>query len=191
VTDLEADVDEPNDFADFDSEMEDVVQQPKPETKVDEEKLLDGAEASDHSGSGAQLTPPASNTPLSAHRASASIATVLVDPLSHGSADPDHELADAMADVSINDPLLNPQQQEETTTVVVSPNAVSQPMPINTSTNARDPGDSDLLSPDRVAAPECPMTPRNDVGPFVLDGSASRTNSQRQNMNGEVVSGDS
>ncbi|KAF2635282.1 FHA domain-containing protein [Massarina eburnea CBS 473.64] len=33
------------------------------------------------------------------------------------------------------------------------------------------------LGPDRAS--ECPMTPRNDVGPFVLDGSAGRAGGQR------------
>ena len=35
------------------------------------------------------------------------------------------------------------------------------------------------LSPDRVVAPECPMTPRNDAGPFVFDGSAGRGSGRR------------
>jgi hypothetical protein len=35
----------------------------------------------------------------------------------------------------------------------------------------------DALGTDR--APDCPMTPRNDAGPFVLDGSAGRAAGQR------------
>ncbi|KAF1960975.1 hypothetical protein CC80DRAFT_403549 [Byssothecium circinans] len=63
--------------------------------------------------------------------------------------------------------------------------SVTQPVSINVA-SANEAGLSPLyhlnnstngLSPDR--APDCPMTPRNDAGPFVLDGSAGRAAGQR------------
>lgn len=63
--------------------------------------------------------------------------------------------------------------------------SITQPVTINITNSNEHPGlspmfrrnESDGLSPER--APECPMTPRNDAGPFVLDGSAGRGSGTR------------
>jgi len=61
--------------------------------------------------------------------------------------------------------------------VSIASSSVTHPVAINISSANEGVGLSPMfresygLSPDR--APDCPMTPRNDAGPFVLDGSGS------------------
>lgn len=64
--------------------------------------------------------------------------------------------------------------------------SVTQPVVFNSISHNESPGlsplfqrDANGLSPDRV--PDGPMTPRNDAGPFVLDGSGGRTREESPN----------
>jgi hypothetical protein len=82
-----------------------------------------------------------------------------------------------------NQPLPVPATPQRTLAPAPS-SSVTQPVSINVLSANESYGLSpliqnadDALSPDR--APECPMTPRNDAGPFVLDGSAGRAAGQR------------
>lgn len=88
-------------------------------------------------------------------------------------------------------PQTSPQRHPLSPAFTSSP--IAQPVPImNSGVNPSNnsglfpgrsiPSDSSIqyaLSPDRVVAPECPMTPRNDAGPFVFDGSAGRGSGRR------------
>lgn len=160
VTDLEADVDEPTDW------------------DVELENLDAPAEASDNPESqedgDRQLTPRAS-------------AMALLD------AAPERDNNDALdmtgleaaiSSMRVLDTMNAPSTPQRQTSPAAS-SSVTQPVSINI-TSANEVGVSPLfrmasdgLSPERAV--EGPMTPRNDAGPFVLDGSGgtSRTPARR------------
>lgn len=98
------------------------------------------------------------------------------------------DLQQAISNISITDSLNGianqpiPQTPERHLTPVTS--SVTQPVTINVSGSNEFSGLSPLypahhdgLTPDRVH--DGPMTPRNDAGPFVLDGSAGRAGGSR------------
>lgn len=142
VADLEADVEDPGEFEDWDDEAQDAVS-PPPEDR--------------------HITPRASTAPLNG--------VPPTDPTTELSA-----LNHAITNITIHDAPPNPQTPFRP---LEPPSAsVTQPVSIDRGPDAFN-GLSPLylaahdgLAPDR--AHDGPMTPRNDAGPFVLDGSAGR-----------------
>lgn len=158
VTDLEADVDDPVDF----DEWEDESPQETGEVKAN------GSSQEDR-----HVTPKASTNALSALAGSH---------ISFG------DLEAAISNITISEPATQPANDATdgpATPLRSSPpfasSSVTQPVHINivaanesvglTPLQNRSSNSSDGLSPS--GAPEGPMTPRNDAGPFVLDGSGS------------------
>jgi E3 ubiquitin-protein ligase DMA1/2 len=172
VTDLEADIDDIQDFPASDSELEEMQ-----EPALKEKENAENGDSSSQGGDGAQFTPPASNTPLSTNRDTDAGRVANLD----GSHDVDSELLSSMTRINISDPPVatvtaaSPTGPADASSP--SPHAVTAPVSIHAPSRS-----SNSLSPDRagVGGPDCPMTPRNDVGPFVLDGSASRASSTRR-----------
>lgn len=161
VTDLEADVDEPQMWED-DFEI-DENEDPKGKTPAAETDS-DGAP---------HLTPQASHNDLAeaSRTANARIS--------------EEELAAAMDGVCIRDPLINPPSDHSTPqrtalSAATPSTAISQPVAIVSPSAGQN--DSSSLFP-TISTPngrlsserpsDCPMTPRNDAGPFVLDGQGS------------------
>ncbi|KAH6642336.1 FHA domain-containing protein [Boeremia exigua] len=151
VADLEADVDDPGEFEDWDEE---------PQANSDSAPDAENPPADRH------VTPRASAVPL------------------NGTAENGTDLAElqhAITRISINESIQHPQtpfRPIEPTTA-----SVTQPVSID-----RGPGAFNGLSPLYLAAHDGlapdrahdgPMTPRNDAGPFVLDGSAGRASRLR------------
>lgn len=64
-------------------------------------------------------------------------------------------------------------------------------MPPRTDSNHLDPARTQTPDADRLINGEGPLTPRNDVGPFILDGSAGRRATSRVAALAEVTEGDS
>lgn len=92
---------------------------------------------------------------------------------------------DAMAGLSFSD--AHHVSDDTDSPVEVPSNATAQPLPISTNSAANR---ARALSPDGIVPDsDFPMTPRNDAGPFVLDGSGGRANNssrlpeQNQSMN--------
>ena len=150
VGDLEADVEDPGEFEQWDNEAEIGLEEPE-------------SAASSHER---QLTPRASAVPL-----------VNSPPISNESSLA--ELAAALSSYNIADSLNGIASQPVPGTV--DPNdfiTVIQPVTIRM--NAREgsgrspnfPSTANHLGADRPT--DCPMTPRNNAGPFVLDGDAGR-----------------
>ena len=172
VADLEADVEDMGDFESWDAD-----------------DAQNDATGSDPESQDRHITPKASTTALPAVQADSvetngqSASTTLEETLSRIRIT--HDALDSIA----NSPApaaavpVTPQAQR-----IPTPNSSSatQTVSINVQ-SANDAGLTPLyhhmnsgttgLNLDR--APDCPMTPRNDVGPFVLDGSAGRAAGQR------------
>lgn len=167
VTDLEADVDDPVDFEEWDEE----AAQDSAESKVD-----GGSSQEDR-----HVTPKASTTGLNSLSSD--------DAWASGSHISFGDLEAAISNISITDSVNNTPNAHtavEPATPHRSPasfvsSSITQPVSINitaanesvglTPLHNRSSNSSDGLSPN--GAPEGPMTPRNDAGPFVLDGSGS------------------
>ncbi|OCL07719.1 hypothetical protein AOQ84DRAFT_294567 [Glonium stellatum] len=192
VADLEADVEEPNEYEEWDEELEKTAET---SNASEEAQAEDGAP---------QITPRASQLPL-ANPPSASGTRTANGRISLS------DLEAAVSVISIQDsandiasqptllsqqhlqpsPQIAPQRNLAPSTPASTP--IAQPVPIMNSAATLSnnsglfPGrsasnDSSVqysLSPDRAVAPECPMTPRNDAGPFVFDGSAGRGSGRR------------
>lgn len=171
VTDLEADVDDPVEF----EEWEEDATQEDGETKTDAESSPEDR----------HVTPKASTNGLNSLTSD--------DAWTSGSHISFGDLEAAISNITIAESLNNianaptgadPSTPERSPAPSVSASAsasVTQPVSINvTAANEsvgltpvynRSSNSSDGLSPN--GAPEGPMTPRNDAGPFVLDGSGS------------------
>ncbi|KAF2188969.1 hypothetical protein K469DRAFT_564943 [Zopfia rhizophila CBS 207.26] len=171
VTDLEADVEEPGDFEEWDDDVA-------------------NANEASNSQDDRQTTPRASQLPMiNAPEATSAQGNGQIS-LS--------DLEAALSTISIQDSLnqianQNPSTPQRLTNPAGS-SSVTQPVSINMAQTNASLGVSPLfqnasdgLSPERV--PECPMTPRNDAGPFVLDGSAGRGTGTRSRDDSSPSSG--
>ncbi len=148
VADLEADVEDPGEFEDWEDE---------PHANGDLAANAENPSEDRH------ITPRASTVPLNGTTA--------------GPANTDlTDLQQAITNISIHDPPLNPQTPYRPLEPMTA--SVTQPVTIERGPdgfNGMSPlylAAHDGLAPDRVH--DGPMTPRNDAGPFVLDGSAGR-----------------
>lgn len=163
VADLEADVDEPSDW---DVELEDADMQATPSETADSQEDADR-----------QLTPRAS-------------AVALMNAAPERDNNDGLNMSDLEAALSSIRVLNNMNQAHQASQTPSTPqrqitpapsSSVTQPVSINITT-ANEVGvsplfrtPSDGLSPERAV--EGPMTPRNDAGPFVLDGSGGTNRS--------------
>jgi hypothetical protein len=154
VADLEADVEDPGEFEDW-----------------EEEAQADGDAAAntENPPEDRHVTPRASVVPLNGTSAG------------NGSTDLS-DLQDAITNISISaDSTTNPQTPYRPLEPMTA--SVTQPVSIDRGPdgyNGLSPlylAAHDGLAPDR--AHDGPMTPRNDAGPFVLDGSAGRAAGSR------------
>ncbi|KAJ4299556.1 hypothetical protein N0V90_004802 [Kalmusia sp. IMI 367209] len=165
VTDLEADVDDPVDF----EEWEEDVAQENGESQT----------AGESSQEDRHVTPKASTNGLNSLSGDGWNSN---NHISFG------DLEAAISNITISDSLngiadLPPPEPStpQRSPVPFASSSVTQPVAINVSAanesvgltplQQRSSNSSDGLSPN--GAPEGPMTPRNDAGPFVLDGSGS------------------
>ncbi|KAF2705949.1 FHA domain-containing protein [Pleomassaria siparia CBS 279.74] len=164
VADLEADVEDPGEFEEWDDDA----------AQVEEESKQNGEEKS----ADRHVTPRSSTMPLINHAATADDSATDFMQFS--------DLEAAISNITIGEslngiasqPVPNPSTpQRFMPAAPTSP--VTQSVAINiTGISERSglsplyPAVANALSPNGVA--EGPMTPRNDAGPFVLDGSAGR-----------------
>lgn len=153
VADLEADVEDPGEFEDWDEE---------PQTNGD--STVDAQPPSEDR----HVTPRASAVPLNGTTAE------------NGHTDLS-DLQQAITNISINESTANPQTPFRPIEPMTA--SVTQAVSIDRGPdgfNGLSPlylAAHDGLVPDR--AHDGPMTPRNDAGPFVLDGSAGRNGASR------------
>ncbi|KAF1999906.1 hypothetical protein P154DRAFT_522978 [Amniculicola lignicola CBS 123094] len=162
VTDLEAEVDDPGDFEIWDDEVAESTHEPQ----------ANGTETNGDR----HVTPRTSTGPLN------QVETNATQTNGHDLA----HLQNALSNITIgsqDQPAPDPATPHRF--LSAAPSSVTQPVSINLGAANDNPGLSPLfrngsagLSPDQ-RAPECPMTPRNDAGPFVLDGSAGRASAAR------------
>lgn len=167
MTDLEADVEDPGDFEEWDDDV----------AAANGEALANGADLQEDR----HVTPRASGMPL----VNAPDGAPTNGQISFA------DLEAAISNINIADSLNGianqPVPAPTTPQRLISPaqsSSVTQPVSINiTGNNERSglsplfPTVSDGLTPERTQ--DCPMTPRNDAGPFVLDGSAGRGSGNR------------
>ncbi|KAH7139120.1 hypothetical protein B0J11DRAFT_423353 [Dendryphion nanum] len=164
VADLEADVEDMGEFEEWDEDVAQETAEPAPNgTAPTEDK---------------HVTPRDSAVPL-ANDAAGNSQTNGQFTLG--------DLEAVLSNINIGDSLNNianaPVPAPTTPHRYISPapaSSVTQPVSINLTAANEGAGfspvfarDANGLSPDR--APDCPMTPRNDAGPFVLDGSGGRS----------------
>ncbi len=159
VADLEEDVEDPGEFEDWNEEPE--------RPNGDASSKLDEKQGDRH------VTPRTSMAPLNGTLNNQGEGVDLSD------------LHQAISHITISESSHQqvPQTPERHLTPV-PPSSVTQPVTIDITGTGDHPGLSPLnpiisngLTPDRVQ--EGPMTPRNDIGPFVLDGSAGRAGGNR------------
>jgi hypothetical protein len=164
VADLEADVEDMGEFESWDDEAE-------------QTNGVDSAEPQDR-----HVTPKASTNAL---------AEQVVRPPREPAPSDMSDLEAALSTITIADTVNGIAGQSTTspatpqrTMAPAQSSSVTQPVSINIVGANEAAGLSPLfqhthdpLSTER--APDCPMTPRNDAGPFVLDGSAGRAAGQR------------
>lgn len=152
MADLEADVEDPGEFEDWEDEVQ---------------ASGDAAASTDNPPADRHVTPRASAVPLNGTGTTAEPTDLL-------------DLQHAITNININGPPANPQTPYRPLEPMTA--SVTQPVTID-----RDPDAFDGLSPLYLAAHDGlapdrahdgPMTPRNDAGPFVLDGSAGRAGSR-------------
>ena len=167
VADLEADVEDLGDFEEWDDEVM---------------QALEAEQNGKSSQEDRQATPRASGVPSTVVNGLGST----TQPNGQSSLS---DLEVAITNISIGDSINGIASDTypvlETPQRFISPaqsSSVTQPVNINITDNG-DAGLSPLfpdaasgLSPERPQ--DCPMTPRNDAGPFVLDGSAGRGSSR-------------
>lgn len=164
VADLEADVDEPADFSESDDEVEKAILESK--VVINETNEAGGA-----------VTPRATQPPADGSNNRDGVSSES-SPRSPAPADEpiDDTIVAAMASASLNDTgseaspgsSLSPASGNST-----GARAGSTPRPIPLPQRSNN-----SLSPERTSngiTSEGPLTPRNDLGPFILDGSAGRT----------------
>lgn len=160
VADLEADVEDLGEFESWDDDVEQT-------NGEDSEGLQDR-----------HVTPKASTNAL----ADNSLANARIDLSDLEAAISNINIADSLNGIA-NQPVAAPATPQRSLAPAPS-SSVTQPVAINIVGANEASGLSPLfqhsnngLAADR--APDCPMTPRNDAGPFVLDGSAGRAAGQR------------
>lgn len=170
VADLEADVEDPGEFEEWDEEAGEA----NGDSTTKEDK---------------HVTPRDSTLPLNNGETSAPNGQ-----LSLG------ELETALSNINIVESLSsianqpgNPSTPQRFIPPIPS-SSVTQPVAINLTGNNENsglaplyPNNSNGLSPERVH--DGPMTPRNDAGPFVLDGSAGRASNSRPREGESPISG--
>ena len=154
VADLEADVEDPGEFEDWEEEAQ-----------TNGDSVLNAESPSEDR----HATPRASAVPLNGSATAEAGNTGLSD------------LQQAITNISITDSTANPQTPFRPLEPKTA--SVTQPVSIDRGSdgfNGLSPlylAAHDGLAPDR--AHDGPMTPRNDAGPFVLDGSAGRAGGSR------------
>lgn len=167
VADLEADIEDPGEFEEWD---DDVAQEAQAQANGEK------PQADRH------ITPRSSTIPLNGNSAA--------DQPPNGMTFDDLEaaissinLADSLNGIA-NQPIANPSTPQRYIPPVAS-SSITQPVNINiTGVDERSglsplyPASANAISPNGV--PEGPLTPRNDAGPFVLDGSGGRTGTTRR-----------
>lgn len=159
VADLEEDVEDPGEFEDWEGDAEQTNSDPTKATQEQGDR---------------HATPRASMAPVNGNNSDENTdLPALQQAISHMT------FAESLNDVAHQQ---IPQTPERHLTPVTS--SVTQPVSINISGSNEFSGLSPLypaphegLTPDR--AQDGPMTPRNDAGPFVLDGSAGRAAGNR------------
>lgn len=170
VADLEADVEDPGEFETWDDDVEQTT----------------GADSS--SQQNRHVTPKSSTN-------------ALCDSSSSNHAHAQQSLSDLEAAISniviseslngiANQPVSVPTTPQRNPPLAAS-SSVTQPVSINITGANESSGLSPLFQHTTVTlngdrAPEGPMTPRNDAGPFVLDGSAGRNGGQRLREGAEL-----
>jgi hypothetical protein len=166
VADLEEDFEDLPDFEDWDE-----TEQPNGESTVQVE----------HEDTDRHITPRASLVPLNAQ---ASVNDALDDEGGASLADLQHAISNISISDSLNGIANAPVAQTPERRIEPQTSSVTQPVTINITGANEYSGLSPLyqshhdgLTPDRVH--DGPMTPRNDAGPFVLDGSAGRAAGSR------------
>ncbi|KAF2011260.1 hypothetical protein BU24DRAFT_353952 [Aaosphaeria arxii CBS 175.79] len=164
VADLEADVEDPGEFEEWDEEA----------SNANGDSSEDNAAPKEDK----HVTPRASTVPLATNAEGGAQASGDLSLAELQSALSTINIADSLSQIA-NAPVPNPSTPQRFITPAAS-SSVTQPVTINITANNEHSGLSPLfhtevngLSPERVA--EGPLTPRNDAGPFVLDGSAGRT----------------
>lgn len=160
VADLEEDVEDPADYEDWDEEAE-----------------QENGESTAQVAGARHITPRSSTVPMSTG------APVNGTSEDEGGA---HlgDIQRGMSTLAVTDTAIEPNPQTPERRPEPPTSSVTQPVTINVS-GANDfsglaplyPSNHDGLTPDRVH--DGPMTPRNDAGPFVLDGSAGRASGSR------------
>ncbi|KAF2734522.1 hypothetical protein EJ04DRAFT_466646 [Polyplosphaeria fusca] len=160
VADLEEDVEDPGDFEEWDEEVAD----------ANSGEETNGTKEDRHA------------TPRSSNGESANGGISLMD------------LESALSNINVTDstpslttrsaPPTNPATPPRST-VPVPTSSVTQPVAINVANTVEQSGMSPLFHTERGGLcpehnGELPMTPRNNAGPFVLDGSAGRANNSQQ-----------
>ncbi|KAK8209774.1 FHA domain-containing protein [Phyllosticta capitalensis] len=168
VNDLDADVSEPEDFDDeMDESLDEVL---------------------------ARAKGPNTNGSLSIEEEVEGTATPRPIGESGPSSDPDQETSDGGVQT--------PPDEDSQDDAAGSASATSGPIPIATPANGAsgatpfgsstilntpNPRTQYALTPTPASTGlDCPMTPRNDAGPFVLDGSGTRSNNRRSSMDEAV-----
>lgn len=206
VNDLDADVSEPEDFDDeMDESLDEVLARAKgPNTNgsLSIEEEVEGTATPRPIGV-AQTTPVVEAAMTGAVPASSSeeddmslaLAGVgLAGEESGPSSDPDQETSDGGVQT--------PPDEDSQDDAAGSASATSGPIPIATPANGAsgatpfgsstilntpNPRTQYALTPTPASTGlDCPMTPRNDAGPFVLDGSGTRSNNRRSSMDEAV-----
>jgi hypothetical protein len=169
VADLEEDVEDPPDFEDWEEDAE--------QADGDSTAKIENGEGDRHITPRASLVPMNAQAPVNGNNENEAGVSLA-------------DLQQVISNISITDslngiasqPIPNPQTPERRAEPPTS--SVTQPVTINV-TGANEysglsplyPSQHDGLTPDRVH--DGPMTPRNDAGPFVLDGSAGRAAGNR------------
>lgn len=175
VADLEADVEDPGEFEEWDEEVAQVngESQEHGESSQGDRHVTPRASA-------IALPDPSGQTGTTMFAdLEAAISTMDINASTPNgaaaAASPEQPAIAATADPETPDRQITPPSSSVTHAVSINVNAANERAGLSpmfpTAVNGR--------SPERVPGPECPMTPRNDVGPFVLDGSAGRASGAR------------
>ncbi|KAF2787040.1 hypothetical protein K505DRAFT_258575 [Melanomma pulvis-pyrius CBS 109.77] len=180
VADLEADVEDPGEFEEWDDDA----------AREEAESKANGEEKQDDR----HVTPRSSTIPLNNNTVPDESTNARMDLSFLQTAVSNISLTDSLGGI-VSQPIPAPSTPQRYIPPPTS-SSVTQPVTINiTGTNERSglsplyPAAANALSPQ--GAPEGPMTPRNDAGPFVLDGSAGRASMSRPREEGTLSSGSS
>jgi len=199
VADLEADVEPPEEeeeefeeIADFQDAEEGLDPDQSGETGVSSDDAVGSSNG--NGGDAGNLTDDSTTTPRTPSR----LRDTLFVPLDNSDRTAnitDEELAGLVDTVTLETPTRTPAAQATSSSAVTSPVAISA---MNGS-KTRSPPPSDLMgaATPRSTAPfalganiisEGPMTPRNNAGPYVLDGRAGREMPVMESLTGTVMS---